>query len=150
VLTVSEDALARALLLVLERAKLVAEPAGVAAVAALMEAPELFEPPVVALLSGGNIDPVLLARVVRHGMIAGGRYLSFHLRFPDRPGELAKLLVELANMGVNVLDVEHLRTGPTLHIDEVEVVLQLETRGEQHCADVLARLRDCGYHVAVD
>jgi threonine dehydratase len=150
ILTVSEDALARALLLILERAKLVVEPAGVAAVAAVMEAPELFEPPVVAVLSGGNIDPVLLARVLRHGMIAAGRYLSFHLRIPDRPGELAKLLADLAASGANVLDVEHSRTGPKLHLDEVEVQLQLETRGEQHCQDVLARLRESGYPLSVD
>jgi threonine dehydratase len=148
--TVSEDALARALLLVLERAKLVVEPAGVASVAAVMEAPELFEPPVVAVLSGGNIDPVLLARVLRHGMIAAGRYVSFHLRIPDRPGELAKLLAELASSGANVLDVEHLRTGPKLHLDEVEVALQLETRGEQHCEELLAHLRASGYPLSVD
>jgi threonine dehydratase len=150
VLTVSEDALARALLLILERAKLVVEPAGVASVAAVMEAPERFEPPVVAVLSGGNIDPVLLARVLRHGMIAAGRYLSFHLLIPDRPGELAKLLAELAASGANVLDVEHLRTGPKLHLDEVEVSLQLETRGAQHCEEVLARLRAAGYPLSVD
>ena len=148
--TVSEDALARALLLVLERAKLVVEPAGVASVAAVMEAPELFEPPVVAVLSGGNIDPVLLARVLRHGMIAAGRYVSFHLRIPDRPGELAKLLAELASSGANVLDVEHLRTGPKLHLDEVEVALQLETRGEQHCQELLTHLRASGYPLSVD
>jgi threonine dehydratase len=148
--TVSEDALARALLLCLERAKLVVEPAGAAAVAAVMEAPELFEPPVVCVLSGGNIDPVLLARVLRHGMIAAGRYLSFHLRIPDRPGELARLLAELAASGANVLDVEHLRTGPKLHLDEVEVALQLETRGEKHCEEVLSRLREVGYPLSVD
>jgi threonine dehydratase len=136
--------------LVLERAKLVAEPAGVASVAAIMEAPERFAPPVVAVLSGGNIDPVLLMRVLRHGMIAAGRYLSFHLRIPDRPGELARLLGELAESGANVLDVEHQRTGPKLHLDEVEVALQLETRGENHCAEVLARLRAAGYPLSVD
>jgi threonine dehydratase len=150
VLTVSEDALARALLMTLERAKMVVEPAGVASVAAVMEAPELFEPPVVCVLSGGNIDPVLLARVLRHGMIAAGRYLSFHVRIPDRPGELAKLLAELAASGGNVLDVEHSRTGPKLHLDEVEVALQLETRGAQHCLDVLAHLRAAGYPLSVD
>jgi threonine dehydratase len=148
--TVSEDALARALLLVLERAKLVVEPAGVASVAAIMEAPERFEPPVVAVLSGGNIDPVLLMRVLRHGMIAAGRYLSFHLRIPDRPGELAKLLAELGNSGANVLDVEHQRTGPNLHLDEVEVALQLETRGAEHREELLATLRASGYPLSVD
>src|SRR3954470_75457 len=145
VVTVSEESLSQALLLCLERAKLVVEPAGAAAVAALMDAPRTFEPPVVAVLSGGNIDPVLLLRVLRHGMIAAGRYLSFRLRIPDRPGELARLLGELAASGANVLDVEHQRMGAHLHLDEVEVALQLETRGQDHCDAVLARLRDAGY-----
>src|SRR5947209_4422464 len=145
VVTVSEEALSQALLLCLERAKLVVEPAGAAAVAAIMDAPHAFEPPVVAVLSGGNIDPVLLLRVLRHGMAAAGRYLSFRLRIPDRPGELALLLHELGASGANVLDVEHLRTGPKLHLDEVEVALQLETRGPDHCDEVLSRLRRAGY-----
>jgi threonine dehydratase len=147
---VTDDALARAVLLCLERAKLVVEPAGAATVAAVMTRPELFEPPVVALLSGGNVDPLLLVRLLRHGLIAAGRYLSFHLRIPDRPGELARLLGELAASGANVLDVEHLRTGAKLHIDEVEVSLQLETRGEQHSVEVLDRLRAAGYPLSVD
>jgi threonine dehydratase len=141
VVTVSEDALSRALLMCLERGKLVVEPAGVAAVAAVMEAPSAFEPPVVAVLSGGNVDPLLMLRVIRHGMISAGRYLSFRLRIPDRPGELARLLGVLADTGSNVLDVEHVRTGPKLHLDEVEVALQLETRGPEHCDEVLAALR---------
>jgi threonine dehydratase len=145
VTTVSEEALSRALLLCLERAKLVVEPAGVAGVAAVMEQPEAFQPPVVVVLSGGNIDPVLLLRVLRHGMAAAGRYLSFRVRIPDRPGQLAHLLGELADSGANVLDVEHVRTGPKLHLDEVEVSIQLETRGPAHCEDVLARLRGAGY-----
>jgi threonine dehydratase len=141
VVTVSEEAMSRALLMLLERAKLVVEPAGVAAVAAVMERPEAFEAPVVAVLSGGNVDPLLMLRVIRHGLIAAGRYLSFRLRIPDRPGELARLLNVLADAGANVLDVEHLRTGPKLHLDEVEVSLQLETRGAGHCEEVLAALR---------
>jgi threonine dehydratase len=141
VVTVSEEALSRALLMCLERAKLVVEPAGVAAVAAVMENPTAFEAPVVAVLSGGNVDPLLMLRVIRHGLIAAGRYLSFRLRIPDRPGELAKLLGLLADAGANVLDVEHLRTGPKLHLDEVEVALQLETRGPGHCEEVLGALR---------
>ena len=145
IVTVSEQSLSQALLLCLERAKLVVEPAGAAAVAALMDTPQRFEPPVVAVLSGGNIDPVLLLRLLRHGMAAAGRYLSFRLRIPDRPGELARLLGELAASGANVLDVEHLRTGAKLHLDEVEVALQLETRGPEHCKSVLDRLRDAGY-----
>jgi threonine dehydratase len=143
--TVSEDALSRALLFCLERAKLVVEPAGAAGVAALQEEPDAFEPPVVVVLSGGNVDPVLLLRVIRHGMISAGRYLSFRLRIPDRPGELHHLLGILAETAANVLDVEHVRTGPKLHLDEVEVALQLETRGPAHCDEVLSRLRAKGY-----
>ena len=150
VVTVSEEALSQALLLCLERAKLVVEPAGAAAVAAVMDQPDLFEPPVVAIVSGGNIDPLLLLRVLRHGMAAAGRYMSFRLRIPDRPGELAKLLGELAASEANVLDVEHVRTGPKLHLDEVEVAVQLETRGPDHCTAVLDRLRDVGYPITLD
>jgi threonine dehydratase len=145
VVTVSDEGLSRALLMCLERAKLVVEPAGAAAVAAIMDHPARFEPPVVAVLSGGNVDPLLLLRVIRHGLAAAGRYLSFRLRIPDRPGELAALLGLLAESGANVLDVEHVRTGPKLHLDEVEVALQLETRGTTHSDDVLGRLRRAGY-----
>ena len=147
VVTVDEDALARALLLCLERAKLVVEPAGAAAVAAIMEHPRAFEPPVAAVISGGNIDPVLLSKVIRHGMIAAGRYLSLRVLIPDRPGELAHLLANLADSGANVLDVEHQRTGRRLHLDEVEVLLQLETRGGDHSEEVVAHLESAKYVV---
>lgn len=148
--TVSEDALARALLLCLERAKLVVEPAGAVGVASVLEQPEGLEPPVVVVVSGGNIDPLLLMRVLRHGMVAAGRYLSLRLRVPDRPGELARLLAVIAGTGANVLEVEHARTGRALHLDEVEVALVLETRGETHRDDALARLAAAGYPPAVD
>jgi threonine dehydratase len=143
--TVSEESISRALLYLLERAKLVVEPAGAAGVASLMTTPEAFEPPVVAVLSGGNIDPLLMLRVIRHGMAAAGRYLSFRLRVPDRPGSLAALLAVLADTDANVLEVEHVRTGATLSVDEVEIGLQLETKGPEHCEQVLAVLRDQGY-----
>jgi threonine dehydratase len=145
VMTVSDEDISRALLLALERAKLVVEPAGVAAMAAVLAEPRAFTPPVAVVLSGGNIDPLLMLRVLRHGLIAAGRYLSFRLRIPDRPGELARLLEVLASVQANVLDVEHLRTGPKLHLDEVEVALQLETRGPAHCDEVLSELRKAGY-----
>ncbi len=145
VVTVSEESLSRALLLCLERSKLLVEPAGAAGVAAVMDEPRAYETPAVVLVSGGNIDPVLLMRLLRHGMAAAGRYLSFRLRIPDRPGELAALLEKLADVGANVLDIEHQRTGPRLHVDEVEVELTLETRGSRHCDEVLARLREAGY-----
>src|SRR5262249_9780595 len=101
--TVSEESLSRALLAVLERAKLLVAPAGAAAVAALMDQPHDFEGPIVVVLSGGNIDPLLLLRVIRHGMAAQGRYLAIRCRIPDRPGGLARLLIELSSAEANVL-----------------------------------------------
>jgi len=143
--TVSEESLSRALLLCLERSKQVVEPAGAAGVAALLEHPRTFEPPVVAVLSGGNIDPLLLAKVLRHGLAAAGRYLTFRCRLPDQPGALATLLAEVAALGANVLDVVHERVTPGLHVDEVEVLLQVETRGPGHCDSVIGQLRGSGY-----
>ena len=143
--TVSEKSLSRALLLCLERSKQVVEPAGAAGVAALLEHPQAFEPPVVAVLSGGNIDPLLLAKVLRYGLAAAGRFLTFRCPLPDRPGALATLLAEVAALGANVLDVVHERNTPGLHVDEVEVLLQAETRGPEHCDSVIGRLRESGY-----
>jgi threonine dehydratase len=143
--TVSEEALSKALLFLVERAKLVVEPAGAAGVAAMMSDPGAFEPPVAVVLSGGNIDPLLLLRVLRHGMAAAGRYLQFRLRVPDSPGSLAALLAVLAEVDANVLEIEHVRTGAQLHVDEVEIALQLETKGAEHCDLVLAALREAGY-----
>jgi threonine dehydratase len=145
VVAVSEAALARGLLLCLERAKQVVEPAGAAGVAALLDGPGTFEPPVVAVLSGGNIDPLLLSKVLRNGLSAAGRYLGFRCRVPDYPGSLAALLGLLADLGANVLEVSHQRLGASLRVDEAEVVLQLEARGPEHCQHVLAELRAGGY-----
>lgn len=149
IVTVSEERMSQALVMLLERAKQVVEPAGAASVAAVLDAPERFEPPVVTVLSGGNIDPLLLLRVIRHGMAAAGRYLSFRARIPDKPGALARLLGELAAVDANVLDVVHERTGARLHVDEVEVALQVETRGAEHCERVLSRLREAHYPVTI-
>ena len=146
--TVSEEALSKALLFLLERAKLVVEPAGAAAVAHLMStAGRHVDGPVVAVLSGGNIDPLLLLRIIRHGMAAAGRYLQFRVRVPDRPGSLAGLLADCAAVDANVLEVEHVRTGTTIRVDEVEIGLQLETKGHEHCEDVLRALRTKGYQL---
>jgi threonine dehydratase len=147
VLTVSEESLSRALLLCLERAKQLVEPAGAASVAALLDHPEMIETPAVAVLSGGNIDPLLLAKVLRHGLAAAGRYLTFRCRIPDRPGGLASLLGAVAGLGANVLDVMHERVTPRLRVDEVEVLLQVETRGPAHCDEVISQLRQDGYHL---
>ncbi|MEU7559243.1 threonine ammonia-lyase [Streptomyces eurythermus] len=145
--TVSEDELSAALLLCLERAKLVVEPAGASPVAALLASPETFEGPVVAVLSGGNVDPVLMQRVLRHGMAAQGRYLAVRLRLTDRPGALATLLGVLSAADANVLDVSHVRTDPRLGLTEAEVELHLETKGPAHCAELGRALRDAGYTV---
>ncbi|MFJ3992780.1 threonine ammonia-lyase [Streptomyces sp. NPDC090032] len=145
--TVSEDELSSALLLCLERAKLVVEPAGASPVAAILSDPRSFEGPVVALLSGGNVDPLLMQRILRHGMAAAGRYLSLRLRLTDRPGALATLLGVLSGVDANVLDVSHVRTDPRLGLTEAEVELHLETKGPVHCAEVGAALRDAGYLV---
>lgn len=145
--TVSEDSLSRALLALVERAKLVVEPAGAAAVAAVLDDPAGFETPAVAVLSGGNIDPLLLGKVIRQGMAAAGRYVNLTLTIPDVPGGLARLLGEVSAAGANVLEVVHERISPTLHLDEVEVHLQLETRGAPHAEQLAARLRESGYRV---
>ncbi len=145
VVTVSEESLSRALLLCLERSKLVVEPAGVAGVAALLDQPHMFEPPVVVVLSGGNIDPLLLSKVLRHGLAVAGRFLAFRIRLADRPGALATLLTRLADLGANVLDVVHERMGSRLSLDEAEVLLHLEVKGPDHCEEVLSALRGDGY-----
>jgi threonine dehydratase len=147
IITVSEESMSRALLALVERAKMVVEPAGAAAVAAMLDHPTDFKTPAVAVLSGGNIDPLLLGKVIRHGMAAAFRYLNLHVTIPDVPGGLAQLLTEVSAAGANVLEVMHERISPALHLDEVEVHLQLETRGEPHAEKVIARLRERGYRV---
>jgi threonine dehydratase len=144
---VPEASLTRAMLLCLERAKLVVEPAGAAGVAAVLDDPTAFEPPVVIVLSGGNVDPLLMLRLLRHGLTAAGRFLSIAVRVPDRPGNLATLLGVLAETDANVLDVVHHRTEAALSHDEVEIDVELETRGPDHAAAVLARLAEAGFTV---
>ena len=145
VVTVSEESISTALVLLLERAKLVVEPAGAVAVAAVLDRPKEFGTPVVAVLSGGNVDLMLLGKLINHGMAAAGRYLSLRARITDRPGGLARLVDELAESGVNILEVTHERLSTSLGPNEVEVRVQLETKGPAHTEAVLARLRAQGY-----
>ncbi len=147
IVTVSEASLSRAVLATLERAKMVVEPAGAAAVAAILDDPSRFGTPTVGVLSGGNIDPLLLGKVIQHGMAAAGRYLNLRLRIPDRPGGLARLLSDISEAGANVVEVSHARIDPDLSLDEVEVHLQLETRGESHAEALTTRLREHGYRI---
>jgi threonine dehydratase len=145
IVTVDDEATARALLLLLERAKLVVEPSGAVGVAALAE--HLIDElpgPVAVVLSGGNVDPLLLLRLVRYGLSAAGRFLNFRTLLDDRPGELHRLLGILADAGANVLNVEHHRTGQAVPMQRVEVVLSVETRDGAHAQELTNRLRKEG------
>ncbi|MGH3693407.1 MAG: threonine ammonia-lyase [Pseudonocardiaceae bacterium] len=148
VLTVGEEALSQALLLCLERAKLLVEPAGAAAVAALLTAGARFPGPVCAVLSGGNVDPLLLMHLIRHGLSAGGRFVALQVTVPDRPGELATLLARVGASGANVVDVAHSRIAGRLAIGNAVIALSLETRGPEHCAALIADLNAAGYQVS--
>ncbi|MFB7879232.1 threonine ammonia-lyase [Nocardia sp. NPDC056064] len=151
IVTVDEDALSKALLLCLERAKLIVEPAGAAGVAALLSpALRALPGPVVAILSGGNIDPLLLTRVIGHGLSAAGRYLAMRVTIADRPGALSALLGVVGRAGASVVDIVHSRTGMWLAVDEVEVSLTAETRGPAHRDEVLDALRDAGFRVRAE
>lgn len=152
VVTVDEDALSRAMLLCMERAKLIVEPAGAAAVAALMtySAEELgIGGPVCAILSGGNVDPLLLTRLIGHGLGAAGRYLVLRVKVSDRPGSLGRLLAEIGRTGASVFEIAHSRTGAWLAVDEADVSLTLETRGPTHRDEVIDALVAAGYAVRV-
>jgi threonine dehydratase len=147
VVVVTDDEIAEALLLMLERAKLVVEPAGAAGVAAIMKGLEVGTPCVV-LLSGGNIDPLLLLKVIRFGMGSAGRYFWFRTRVSDRPGELHRLLGVIADAGANIVGIEHRREGAgILHLGEVEVTVQAETRGLEHVERLRSELGEAGYEI---
>lgn len=147
IVTVSEDELSKAALLLLERAKMVVEPAGAAATAAVMARPSEFEPPVAVVLSGGNVDSLLLLRIIRHGMTASGRYLTLQVRVSDSPGSLAAMLATVKQQQANVVEVDHNRISPTLGVNDVEIVLQVETRGVEHSETVMSALREQGYEI---
>lgn len=147
VVNVSEDDISRALVFMAERAKLLVEPAGVTGVAALMAYPGEFEGPIVSLLSGGNIDPNILLRVVRHGLVSAGRFLVLKVRLVDKPGALAQMLFDLASQDANIMHVDHVRTGVDLAIDEVEVTMQVETKGPEHCEELITFMQSKGYNL---
>ncbi|GAA3231938.1 threonine ammonia-lyase [Oerskovia jenensis] len=145
--TVTEDELSRALLMITERAKLVVEPAGAAGVAALLADPTGWEGPVVVILSGGNIDPLVLLRVLRHGLAAAGRYMQMQVLLDDRPGALAQMLDVIAGVGGSIMHIDHDRTDVHLAIGEAWVRMQVETKGQEHCEALVAQLRGAGYRV---
>ena len=151
VVTVTESDLARAVLVLLERAKQVVEPAGAAGVAAILAGKvPAVDGPTVVILSGGNIDPLLMQRIISHGLSASDRYLKLRIMLPDRPGQLARISELLAEANANVLEVLHTRNGRGQQISEVELELSVETRGPEHRQQVLEVLRSAGYQPSVD
>ena len=149
VVTVTDDDIARAILVLLERAKVVAEPAGAVGVAAILAGKVAATGPTVAVLSGGNIDPLLLQRVVAHGLAASGRYMTLRIPLPDRPGQLSRVSDLIAQAGANVIEVLHTRHGQGLQISEVILQISVETRGEEHRALTLKILQDAGFHPVI-
>jgi threonine dehydratase len=147
IVTVDEEEISRAMLLSVERAKAVVEPAGAAPLAAIMADRIPGHGPVVAVLSGGNVDPLLLTKMIEHGLSAAGRYLTLRVVMADRVGALAALTAELARLRLNVLDVEHHRSGLPLAVSEVEVQVTVETRDRAHHDEVVRALKAAGYQV---
>jgi threonine dehydratase len=147
VVVVGEDEVADAMVVLMEKAKLVVEGAGAVGVAALLggQTTPASSGTTVVVLSGGNVDAGLLASIARRHESEAGRRLVIFTRVPDRPGSLARLLSLVGEAGANLVDVEHLREGLDLHVRETAVQLVLETRGREHADDVLARVRETGY-----
>jgi threonine dehydratase len=147
VVTVGDELLSRAVVLLLERAKLVVEPSGAAGVAAALGVSTALPEPVVPVLSGGNIDPLVLQHLVTSGLTSEGRYATLRTRIPDRPGELVRLLGIVADARVNVVGVSHHRLGHRLRLGQVAVVLELETRGHDHLDGLRTTLESAGYPI---
>ena len=150
IITVSDDDIARAMLVLLERAKLVVEPAGAVAVAAIMTGQVKDAGVTVAILSGGNIDPLVMERVISRGLAASDRYLKLRLLLPDRPGQLARIAELISEANANVVEVSHTRHGRNSLISDVEIELSIETRGPEHVQRVLGHLIEAGYDPRVD
>jgi threonine dehydratase len=145
--TVTDEEISHAIVLCLERTKLVVEGAGAAGLAALVAGKVVGTGPAATILSGGNIDPTLLISVMRHGLTLSGRYLVVRTRLLDRPGELIKLLSLVAREHGNVISVEHHREGMDVPVTESEVELTLTMRDNEHCQALLRAMRDAGYAV---
>ncbi|MDR6170686.1 threonine ammonia-lyase [Curtobacterium sp. SORGH_AS_0776] len=145
IVTVSDDDVARSLLVLLERAKLVVEPAGAVGVAAIMSGAVRDTGRTVVLLSGGNIDPLMMERVITRGLVAASRYIGIRIMLPDRPGQLARVSQVISDAGANVVEVLHTRHGQGLVINEVALDLSIEARGPEHAQEVIHRLREVGF-----
>ena len=147
IISVTDEEISEAIVLLLERAKLVVEGAGAVGVAALLAGKAGGSGLAVPILSGGNIDPTMLISVMRHGLTVAGRYLVVRTQLADRPGELIKFLSLVAAERGNVISVEHHREGMDIPVSETEVELTLVTRDEAHCLQLLAAMGEKGYTV---
>ncbi|WP_424465082.1 threonine ammonia-lyase [Pseudoclavibacter helvolus] len=145
VVTVSEDDISRAILLLVERAKLVAEPAGATAVAAILAGKIKDAGTTVAILSGGNIDPLMLEKVLSRGLAASDRYLKLVIELQDVPGQLALIAKTISEVNANVVEVLHTRHNKGLQVSHVELEVSVETRGTEHSRQVMDALRALGY-----
>jgi threonine dehydratase len=145
IVTVSDDDIARAILMLMERTKLVVEPAGAVGVAAILTGRIVPTGPTVVVLSGGNMDPLLMQRVISHGLAASDRYLKLRVMLPDRPGQLARTAELVAEADANVVEVLHTRHGSGLQISQVELELHVETRGPDHKQRVVDTLERAGF-----
>jgi threonine dehydratase len=150
VVTVSDNQIAQAIVALLERSKQVVEPAGAATVAALMSGAFKPKGKTVAILSGGNIDPLLLQKIIGHGLEAAERYTNVTVMLPDRPGQLVKAAEAVSKAHGNVIEVLHTRHGLGLDISEVELRLSIETTGHEHRDRVLKSLTDAGLKARID
>lgn len=144
VVTVTEDEIAQAMLAVMERSKLVVEAGGVVGVAAVMAGKVKLKGTTAIVLSGGNIDPLLLQRVISHGLAASDRYTNISVMLPDRPGQLVRTAEAVAAARANVVEVLHTRHGSGLQISEVELNLSIETRGKDHRDELMKSLKEAG------
>lgn len=151
VVTVSEDSLARALIFLLERSKMVVEPAGAVGVAALLDGTldDVGPGTTAAVLSGGNIDPMLMLKVIQRGLSAAGRYLTIRMLLDDRPGSLATISRIIAESDANVTGVDHTRIGGAINMGDVSITVNMETKGHEQCEQVLRNLRAGGFQPIV-
>jgi threonine dehydratase len=147
IVVVDDEAISQALVLLLERSKLVVEGAGAAPVAALLQGLVPGREPACAVLAGGNIDATTLVSVTRFGLTSSGRYLAIGILIPDRPGQLARIVAAVAAQQANVLSVTHHREGRNIGVLETEAELTLETRDEAHSQALIAALTAEGFTV---
>jgi threonine dehydratase len=145
VVIVTEEEISRAMIVLLERAKVVVEPGAATTLAAVMAGEVPGEGSVCAVLSGGNVDPVLLAKIIGHGLTSSGRFVVVRVVTPDHPGQLAEITRIVADQGANVVDVEHHRSGHAIEADQVEIEFTLETRGPRQHDELLDALNAHGF-----